>query len=159
GRAQHDAAACGDHVVLVGLATVGALDALCAGAWPDVLTLVAEARRTFADVEIAMLAEIITPGIGVVDGLVRDQELAVDPAAIERRLAERPERHAASLVAVAPVHEGLRVGKGRRLGERKADLGIDRVIGAARVSPHAGALHEVARAVVGKYRRQRLRAV
>ena len=159
GRAQHDAVARGDHVVLVGLAAVGALDALGAEARPDVLTLVAEAGRTFANVEIAMFAEIIAPGIGVVDGLIRDQKLAIDPAAIERRLAERSERYASGLVAVAPMQERLRIGKGRGLGQREVDPGIDRIVGAARVPPHAGAGQEVARAVVGKYGRERLWAI
>src|SRR5262249_21176824 len=51
-RPQHDAIARGDHVVLIGLAAVGPLDALDAGARPDVLALVAKTTRTIADIEV-----------------------------------------------------------------------------------------------------------
>src|SRR5215470_20018267 len=119
----------------------------------------AKAARTVADKEVAMLTKIVLPWIGVVDRLVRDQELVIDPAAIERCLAERSERHAPGLIAVAPVIEGLRVGEGRCFGQRKSDFGIDRVVGPAGMPSHAAAWQEVTRAVVAECWRLGLRAV
>ncbi len=62
-RAQDKAVMSGHDFVLVGLATVRALVEQRAGAWPDILALMAFAARTLADEIAAMLAEIIAPRI------------------------------------------------------------------------------------------------
>src|SRR5262249_24843535 len=135
GRAQHDAIARGNDVVLIGLAAIGALDALCAGAWPDVLALMAKAARAVAHIERTMLAKVVAPGVGVIDRFICHQGQAVDPAAIPRGLAKLPDPQPSGLVTVAPVIEGLRVGESRRLGQWKSHLGIDRVVGPAGMPP------------------------
>ena len=53
----------GDHLMLIGKAPIGAIIEQRAGAWPDVLTLMALATRALADEIVAMLTEIIAPGI------------------------------------------------------------------------------------------------
>jgi hypothetical protein len=62
-RAQDKAVVSGNDFVLVGLATILALIEQHAGAWPDVLTLMAFAARTLAHEIAAMLTEIIAPWI------------------------------------------------------------------------------------------------
>ena len=97
----------GDHIVLIGLAAVGSLDPLCAGAWPDVLALMAKAARTVADKEVAMLAKIVAPGVGIVAAptLVFDECHVIDAAAVGDGMALPSQIDTAGLVAVAPVHE------------------------------------------------------
>ena len=63
GRAQDKSVMSGNDFVLVGLATIRALIEQRAGAWPDILTLMAFAARTLADEIAAMLAEIIAPWV------------------------------------------------------------------------------------------------
>ena len=75
------------HVVLIGLAAVGAVVEQRAIARPDILALMAFAAGALADEEIAVLAEIIAPRIGVVGGLVEHQRPPVHPAGIGRALA------------------------------------------------------------------------
>src|SRR5262249_16938566 len=80
--AQHGAAAGGDDVVQIGLAARGPMDALLPGGRADVLPLVTETARALADIEVAGLAEIVAPGIGIIVGrrLVGNQGPAVDAA-------------------------------------------------------------------------------
>src|SRR5262249_30341530 len=53
-------------------------------------------------------------------------------------------------LAVAPAHEALRVGKGRRLRDGKADPGIDTVIGGSGPMPKARARNDVSGITVGE---------
>src|SRR5262249_7870254 len=89
--AQNEAVMGCDHLVLIRLAAVGAVIEQRAGTGPDVLTLVAFASRTLADIVPAMFAEIVAPGIRVVDGrrLVEDQRPAVHFARVRLVLAPR----------------------------------------------------------------------
>src|SRR5262249_37254277 len=59
-------AAYGDHVMFIGLASVCPLDALLPERRTDILALVAEAGRALAAIEVAGLAEVIPPRIGIV---------------------------------------------------------------------------------------------
>src|ERR1019366_10681080 len=83
GRAQHHGVAHRHHVVLIGLAAA-ALEALLARTRADVLSLVAETAGALADVEIAVLAEIVAPRIGVITSgaFILEQSRAADAAAI-----------------------------------------------------------------------------
>ena len=87
-----------------------------------------------------VFAEIIAPRIGIIfrRGFVEHQRLEIDAAAIRRVLAAARMRRASGLVAIAPIHEGLRIGEGGRLVERKADIGIDRFVGDAVIALEAG---------------------
>ena len=69
-----------DHVMLIGLAAVGAVVDQRATAGADILALMTFTSRTLPDEKIAMFAEIIAPRIGVVRRLVEQQRLAVDLA-------------------------------------------------------------------------------
>src|SRR5208282_3756695 len=122
---------------LIRIAAIGALVAQQAGAWPDILSLVTEPGGALPHVIIPMLAKVIAPRIGVILRLVIDQGLGVDPAAVGRVLAATAERDPTGEVAVAPIHERLRVGVGRPLRHRKSDFGVDREIGATALAFHA----------------------
>src|SRR5215470_13549670 len=63
GRADDDRVADGDDGLAFVVATIQALFG-GAGAWPDVLPLMAEAADALADIEAAVLTEIVAPGIG-----------------------------------------------------------------------------------------------
>src|SRR5580700_12118210 len=107
---------------------------LQAKARPDILALVAEPGGALADIVIAVLAKIIAPRIGVILRLVGEQRLVVDPAAIRRVLVAATEPDTPGEIAIAPIHERLRVGVSGRLRHGKADFGIDGGIGAAAVT-------------------------
>src|SRR5262249_21182824 len=100
--------------------------------------------------------EIIAPRIREVtgSGFIGHQRHAVDAAAIGGRIAAASHADAAGLVAVAPVHERLRIGKSRCFRNRKAYLGIDCIVGAPGPSLHAAAWDEIARRVVGEVGRE-----
>src|SRR5262245_25762671 len=91
GRAQHRSVAHRDHVVQIGLAAVRSLDALLAEGRADVLPLMTEPARTLADIEVARLAEVISPRIGVVlrGRFIQNQHLAVHAAAIGANATQR----------------------------------------------------------------------
>src|SRR5262245_55801765 len=84
GSAQHGSVAHRHHLVQIGLAAVRSGHTLLAEGGADVLPLVSETGRALADVEVAGLAEIVAPGIGIVlrSRLVGDQDLSVYSAAI-----------------------------------------------------------------------------
>src|SRR5271154_6651684 len=86
-HAPDDAVAHRDHLILVGLAAVGAIVAQLAYARPDIFALVTEPGRTLGHGIIAMLAEIVAPRIGVVLGLIVKERYLVDAAAVRRVLA------------------------------------------------------------------------
>src|SRR5262249_19635056 len=90
GRAQYHAVAHGDHVVQIGLAAVRPLDALLAEGRADVLPLVTEPPGTLADIEVAGLAEIVPPRIGVIlrGRFIQNQRLAVYATAIGPNAAQ-----------------------------------------------------------------------
>src|SRR5262245_66585944 len=100
--AQHRPVAHRDDVVLIRLAAVSALNALLARRWTDVLPLVAETTRALADIEVAMLAEIVAPGVGVVvgGGFVQDEPLSVDTAPIGLNPIQESRTSASGRVAV-----------------------------------------------------------
>src|SRR5438067_2535066 len=83
-RAQHRSVAHGNHVMQIGLASVCPFDALLTGRGTDILALVAETSRALADIEVAGLAKVTPPGIGIVvgGGFIQNQLLAVDATAI-----------------------------------------------------------------------------
>src|SRR5580700_10365018 len=123
---------------------------LQAKARPDILALVAEPGGTLADVIIAVLAKIIAPRIGVILRLVGEQRLVVDPAAIGRILVASAEPDTPCEIAIAPIHERLRVGVSGPLRHGKADFRIDGGIGAAAMAARTGAGQDVARRVIGE---------
>src|SRR5262249_3086066 len=137
------------------LAAVCALNALLAGRRTDVLTLMAKTARALADIEIAMLTEIIPPRIGIVvrGGFVQNEPLSVDTAAIGPHPIQKSQSRASGRVAVPPIPEGLGSGEGGRVGERETDLGVDGIIRNPAVALEAGAGEQVARAVVGEHGR------
>src|SRR6202035_4980370 len=145
GRAHDDAVADGDDVLLIRIAAAGALDMLEAKARPDILALVAEPGGALADVIAAVLAKIIAPRISVIFRFIGEQRLVIDPAAVGRSLVAATEPDAPGEIAVAPIHERLRVGVSGRLRHGKADFGIDGGIGAAASAARAGAGQNVAR--------------
>src|SRR3954468_9258282 len=126
--------------------------ALLAGSGANVLPLMAEPSRALTDIEVAVLAEIIPPWIGVVCAgrFVRDQGLTADPAAIRADPVQLSGAGATGRLAVAPIHEGLGIGEGRRLGNRETHPGIDGVIRDAAFAPKASARNDVAGAVIGE---------
>src|SRR6516225_9733413 len=150
GGAQHGSIAHGDHVVQIRLAALRPLDALPAEGRADVLPLMTEPSRTLADIEVAGLAEIIPPRIGVIlrGRFIQNQRLAVYATAIGPNAAQRSGPGTSGRLAVSPIHEGLGIGERWRVGERETDLGIDRVVGHAAFAPKAGAGEDVAGAVV-----------
>jgi hypothetical protein len=78
------------------------------------------------------------------------QGLAADPAAIRADSVQLSSAGAPGRLAVAPVHEGLRIGEGRCLGNRETHPGIDGVVRNAAFAPKAGAWNDVAGAVIGE---------
>ncbi len=62
-----------------------------------------------------------------VPALVEHQPLVVEPAAIGVAFSMRP-GEATLQIAIAPVHEGLRIGESRRVFDRETDLRIDRPV-------------------------------
>ena len=100
----------------------------------------ASARRALADEKIPVFAKIIAPRIGIIlrCAFVEHEWLEIDPAAIGRVLAAAWRRRPAGLVAIAPIHEGLRIGEGGRLVERKTDIGVDGCVGDTVIALEAG---------------------
>src|ERR1700685_475740 len=125
GRAHDNAVGDRDDIFLIGIAAPGALDMLQAKSRPDILALVAEPGWTLADVIIAVLAKIIAPRIGIILRFVGEQRLVVDPAAVGRILVASAKPDTPGEIAIAPIHERLRVCISRRLRHGKADFGID----------------------------------
>ena len=152
-RAQHRSVAHGDHVMQIGLASVCPFDALLTGRGTDILALVAETSRALADIEVAGLAKVIPPGIGIVvgGGFIQNQLLAVDATAIGPHAVHASSTIASGRFAVAPVHERLGIGKSRRVLERETDFGINGVIRNSASAPKARAGKYVAWAVVGEH--------
>src|SRR6185312_15707658 len=132
---------------------VGAVVELLAEARADVLALMAFAAGTLPDREAAVLAEIIPPWILVIAAaaLVEDKRPAVDVAFVRRALRPHAARRAAGEIAVAPIVERLRIGEGRRVLHRKAQLRKD---GEAGVTGHVGleprARDQRARRIIGE---------
>src|SRR6266498_1164041 len=157
GRALHGPVAHRDDIVLIRLAAVRSLNALLARRWTDVLALVAETAWALSDIEVAMLAEIIPPGIGVVvgGGFIQHEHLSVDTAAIRLDPVKESRTGASGRVAVAPIHERLGIGEGGRIGERETDVGIDGVIGDPAFAPEAGAGKYLPGSVIGENGRLR----
>src|SRR5271169_6767473 len=112
----------------------------------------AEARRTLADVKVAVFAKVIAPWIGVVFRLVVDQGNGVDAAAIGRRLAVAVEADTTGKIAIAPIHEGLRIDVIRSLRHRVGDFRINCRVNAAASALHAGTGEKVAGRVEGEIR-------
>src|SRR5215468_10134732 len=101
GSAKHDGIAHRDDRLPPVVATLRALLSR-AGTRPDVLSLMAKTAGALADVEAAVLAEIVAPGIGA----------------------------ASEFGLVAPC-ELLRTDRDGHAHQRKADLRIGRIVGAA----------------------------
>src|SRR6185312_13403073 len=130
GSAQDHAVGGGDRVLLVGLTTVGAVVRLAAGTRPDVLSLMAFSGRALPNLEAAVLAEIIAPGIAIVRAaaFVEDQRAAVHLAHVRCALRAHAARAAAGEIAIAPIVEALRIGESGRLASRETQIGIDRAV-------------------------------
>src|SRR5262249_57236051 len=90
-----------------------------------------EPRGTRAEIEVAGLAEITPPWIGVVFGgrFIQNQHLAIHAAAIGANATQRSRPGTSGRLAVSPIHEGLGIGGGRCVVERETRLGIERVVG------------------------------
>src|SRR4029450_9429437 len=130
-----------NDIVLIRLPGVRSLNGLLARRWTDVLGVVAETAWALSDIEVAMLTEIIPPGIGVVvgGGFIQHEHLPVDTATIGPHPIRESGAGASGRLAIPPIHERLGIGEGGRVGEGKADLGIDSVIGDPAFAPEAGA--------------------
>src|SRR6478609_3968186 len=102
----------------------------------NVLALMTDAGGTLADREAAALAEIVAPGHG-------------------RR------RDVVGFGGDGPVAAlvDLRTGGGRSVGQRKADLRIDRIVGATALAAKTGAGQKLARPVVAERLRHPRRAL
>ncbi len=111
----------------------------------------AHAVGALSDLEIARFAEIVLPGVAVIfpGGFIEHERLVVPLAAVGIALGGR-KRDAACQIAVAPVHEGLRVGKGGSLLDRKADLRVDREILIAALSAIAAVGNDLTRRTIGE---------
>src|SRR5215831_9836489 len=143
----------GHHVVLVGLATIGAIVEQRAGTRADVLTLMAFAAGTLADEIVAMFAEIIAPWIRVVAGgaFIEDQRKAVHVAGVGLVFPPRIADRADGEITVTTIVERLRIGKVRRFLQRKSKVRIDGVVGAsAAILFQAGARNEKAGAEIAE---------
>src|SRR5882724_4687506 len=79
---QHHPVTHGNNVMLIGFAAAGSDAALLAWTRANVLALVAEACRAFADKKVPVLAKIIAPRVGIVAAtcLVTDERKVVDAA-------------------------------------------------------------------------------
>src|SRR6185437_108310 len=111
----------------------------------------AVAAGTLADEEVAQLAEIVAPGIGEIfrRRFIEHQRLVVEFAVIGRALLALAPDDARS-IAIAPRHEGLRFHVSRRIGDRKAHIGVNMIVGAAGHFSPAGVLDQLAGAVIGE---------
>src|SRR5665213_2980876 len=143
----------GGDQMLIGLAAValGVKQHAIGGA--DVRALMAVAARALANQKIAQFAEIVAPRIGEVfrRRFIEYQRLVVELAVILRALLAHASDDAAP-IAVAPRHEGLRLYVSWRISDRKPDVGIDMVIGAARQFSPAAVLDQIARTVKSEVR-------
>src|SRR5258708_30127037 len=152
GVSQHHPVTNRDDVVLIGVAAVCALIAHVAVAGSDVLALVAHSGRTLANEEPSVLTEIILPRIGVVLGFVEHQRLVVDAAMVGRLFGMHGPGNASGVIAVAPIHERLRIRVSGSSRERKPDFGVDSIVDAAAVAAHAGPRNDLTAAVIGEVR-------
>ena len=118
----------------------------------------ADAARTLANLRVARLAEIVAPWIGEVlrRGFVEHQRLVVALAAVGRAFAVQP-ADAAGFVAIAPRVERLRFGESGCPCQRKPDLRVDVIVGAATISFIARVGDQLAGREIGEILRHGLR--